>query len=194
LRQARIASLSRQILRVEGQTARYRRLSRSAINPVTDIDVRELQLSDLRGRLDETRAELRKLETELSLSQLRSPIDGVVLRILAQVGERPDGKGLLEVGASQRMEAVAEVYESDIGRIRVGQPVSLESESGGFKGRLAARVLWISPQVQQREVLSTDPSADADARIVDVRLAIDPAQAARLRSLAGLKVIARFAP
>ena len=194
LLQARLNSLSKQIKLVSSQMGRYRSLSRAAINPVNDLDVRELQLSDLRGRLEETRAEIGKLETELTLSQLRSPIDGVVLRIMTQVGERPEGKGILEVGANQQMQAVAEVYESDIARIHVGQTVSLDSESGGFKGTLPARVLWISPQVQQREVLSTDPSADADARIVEVRLAIDPAQAPRLRSLAGLKVIARFAP
>jgi HlyD family secretion protein len=48
--------------------------------------------------------------------------------------------------------------------------------------------------VRQRQVLSTDPTGDADARVVDVRLAIDPADAARVRELAGLKVIARFQP
>jgi HlyD family secretion protein len=92
------------------------------------------------------------------------------------------------------MEAIAEVYESDVARIRIGQTVLLESESGGFKGTLRARVLRISPQVRQRQVLSTDPSADADARIVEVRLGLDPAQLQKVAALAGLKVIARFQP
>jgi HlyD family secretion protein len=43
-------------------------------------------------------------------------------------------------------------------------------------------------------VLSTDPSADADARIVEVRLGLDPAQLQKVAALAGLKVIARFQP
>ena len=190
----RIAALETQLRIFEGQMRRYRGLTRSGANPAGDLDDREIQLSDKRARLSEARAELTKLETELALSQLRSPIDGLVLRVFAQPGERPNGTGILEVGANQTMEAVAEVYESDISRVRLGQRVRLESESGGYKGTVMARVIRISPQVRQRQVLSTDPSADADARIVEVRLALDPAESNRLRSLAGLKVIARFEP
>jgi HlyD family secretion protein len=43
-------------------------------------------------------------------------------------------------------------------------------------------------------VLSTDPTGDADARVVEVRLALDPDDARRVQDLAGLKVIARFTP
>ena len=102
--------------------------------------------------------------------------------------------GVLELGATDHMEAVAEVYESDVNRVRVGQEVTLISENGGFSGQLNARVLRISPQVRQRAVLSTDPTGDADARVVEVRLALDPDAAARVQDLAGLKVIARFTP
>jgi HlyD family secretion protein len=78
--------------------------------------------------------------------------------------------------------------------VKLGQAVKLVSENGGFSGSLQARVIRISPQVRQRSVLSTDPTGDADARVVEVRLALDPADAARVRDLAGLKVIARFTP
>jgi HlyD family secretion protein len=89
---------------------------------------------------------------------------------------------------------VVEVYESDIQRVRLGQAVRLNSENGGFDGSLAGRVSRISPQVRQREVLSTDPTGDADARIVEVRVRLDPADAQRVQTLTGLKVIARFDP
>jgi HlyD family secretion protein len=55
-------------------------------------------------------------------------------------------------------------------------------------------VVRIRPQVRQREVLSTDPTGDADARVVEVRLALDPADARRVRSLVGLKTVIRFEP
>jgi HlyD family secretion protein len=70
--------------------------------------------------------------------------------------------------------------------------VRLTSENGGFSGTPAGRVSRISPQVRQRQVLSTDPTGDADARIVEVRVALDPADAQRVRHLTGLKVIARL--
>jgi HlyD family secretion protein len=90
------------------------------------------------------------------------------------------------------MEVVLEVYESDIERVRIGQRAQISSENGGFTGSISGRVSRISPQVRQRQVLSTDPTSDADARIVEVRLRLDPNDARRVRSLTGLKVIARL--
>jgi HlyD family secretion protein len=92
------------------------------------------------------------------------------------------------------MEALLEVYESDIDRVRLGQLATITSENGGFDGNLSGRVNRISPQVRQREVLSTDPTRDADARIVEVRVRLDPEDARRVRDLTGLKVIARLQP
>ena len=194
LLQTRIANLSQQVALLERDTARYRRLAQGGVTPSGDLDNREIRLIDLRGQLSQARAQLAKVQTDLVLSELRAPIDGTVLRITAYPGERPGDAGILELGATDRMEAEAEVYESDINRVRVGQPVTLLSENGGFSGSLQARVLRISPQVRQRQVLSTDPTGDADARVVEVRLALDPEAAARVNDLAGLKIIARFSP
>ncbi len=139
-------------------------------------------------------AELIGLESDLNDTELRAPIDGVILKIHAQVGERPASEGVLEVGANQFMEAIIEVYESDINRIKIDQVVRLISENGGFTGALKGRVKRISPLVSQRKVLSTDPTGDADARIVEVRVSLEPSSAAIVSNLTGMKVIARFQP
>ena len=107
---------------------------------------------------------------------------------------RSGDKGILELGANERMEALLEVYESDIDRVRLGQTAVLTSENGGFAGSLRGTVFRISPQVRQRQVLATDPSGDVDARIVEVRVALAPEDAWRVRALTGLKVIARLQP
>ncbi len=190
----RIASLERQLVLLERDTGRYRQLARGGATAAGDLETREIRLLELRGQRDEATASLAKVETDLVQSELRAPIDGTVLRLNARSGERPGDDGILELGAGSAMEAVAEVYESDIGRVRPGQAVTLTSENGGFSGSLRARVIRITPQVRQRQVLSTDPTGDADARVVEVRLAIDPADAARVERLAGLKIIARFQP
>ena len=108
----------------------------------------------------------KNIEIDLFNSKLRSPIDGFILEINTRVGERPKNEGVLDIGSSQKMEALIEVYESDIDRVFISQNVELSSENGGFQETLKGKVIRISPQVKQRKVLSTDPTGDADSRII----------------------------
>jgi len=191
---ARISTLDRSIAMQRREVSRYRDAAREGAASMVLLEEKQDELEKFEGQRREALAERRGVEVDLKDSQLRSPIDGTVLRIYARPGERPGSDGILAVGASDRMEAIAEVYESDIGRIRLGQRASLISENGGFTGKLKAEVVRISPQIRQRDVLSTDPTGDADARIVEVRLALSPEDAKRVQQLSGLKVIARFDP
>lgn len=188
----RLGTLGTELTLQQRETSRYRALAEAGATSSDDLDQRELELVQLQGRLDEAKAELKELEADLVDSELRAPFAGTVLRLHARRGERPGDDGVLELGASDRMQALIEVYETDINRVRVGQPVRLSSESGGFSGQLSGRVVQISPQVRQRQVLATDPTGDVDARIVEVRVSLDPDDAARVSRLAGLKLIARF--
>ena len=192
--QARIASLQMQIRLQNREIERYQSAANSGAAAMVLLEEKKDELVKLQGQLREALAQRQGLQVDLANSELRAPLAGTVLKIHSRPGERPAGDGVLELGAGDQMEAVAEVYESDINRVKLGQVVSLVSENGGFSGSLQARVIRISPQVRQRAVLSTDPTGDADARVVEVRLALDPADAGKVRDLAGLKVIARFTP
>lgn len=191
---ARLQSLQAQIRLQRREVERYTRAAANGAAALVLLEEKRDELVKLEGQWREALAQRQGLQVDLANSELRAPLEATVLKIHAQVGERPGAQGVLDLGASDRMEAVAEVYESDINRVRVGQSVRLTSENGGFNGTLQARVLRISPQVSQRQVLSTDPTGDADARVVEVRLALDPQAVARVRNLAGLKLIARFNP
>jgi HlyD family secretion protein len=192
--QARIASLQVQIPLQSREVERYRSAASSGAAALVLLEEKKDELAKLQGQLREAVAQRQGMQVDLADSELRAPLAGTVLKIHSRPGERPATDGVLELGAGDQMEAVAEVYESDINRVKLGQVVSLVSENGGFSGSLQARVIRISPQVRQRAVLSTDPTGDADARVVEVRLALDPAAASKVRDLAGLKVIARFTP
>lgn len=192
--QTRQANLARRLRVEERELNRYRQLTSAGALSADELDRREQQYLQLLGEWQVARADLERVQADLDNTVLRAPINGTVLRILSRVGERPTDKGILELGASERMEAVLEVYESDIDRVRLGQSVRLSSENGGFAGSLRGTVFRVSPQVRQREVLSTDPSGDVDARIVEVRVALAPEDAWRVRTLTGLKVIARLLP
>ncbi|MBO8233682.1 HlyD family efflux transporter periplasmic adaptor subunit [Prochlorococcus marinus XMU1419] len=134
------------------------------------------------------------IKIDLFNSKLRSPIDGFILGINTRVGERPKNDGILDIGSSQKMQALIEVYESDIDRVFISQNVELSSENGGFQKNLKGKVIRISPQVKQRKVLSTDPTGDADARIIEVLVKLDQDSIDIVKNFAGMKVIAKFIP
>jgi len=136
----------------------------------------------------------KNIKIDLFNSKLRSPIDGFILGINTRVGERPNNEGIMDIGSSQKMEALIEVYESDIDRVFISQNVELSSENGGFQKTLKGKVIRISPQVKQRKVLSTDPTGDADSRIIEVLVKLDKESIDIVQNYAGMKVIAKFIP
>ena len=189
---AQIQSTALEVKLQEREVSRYAAAAKVGAAAMVAYEEKQDELRRFQREGVELIAKRRSLETDLADSELLSPINGVVLKIHSRVGERPGNDGVMEVGASKAMEALVEVYESDINRISVGQPVTLTSENGGFKGTLEGRVERITPQVRQRKVLSTDPTGDADARVIEVDVVLSPESAQRVTQLSGLKVIARF--
>ena len=191
---ATIDTLEQRQKLLQEEVLRYQNLLSSGAISAEILDIRRLKLLSLEQELRKAKAQLQRQRIKLPDGELVAPFSGTVLEIFARPGERPSSDGVLSIGRSDQMEAVLEVYESDIGRVRVGQRVLLQSENGGFDGELQGRVRRIDPLVQQRDVLSTDPTADTDARVVEVHVTLDPADARRVRQLTGLKLIGRLQP
>ncbi len=190
--QARIQTLDIKIKMQEKEISRYKQSAIQGATALVLLEDKQDELVKLKGQRNEELAKQLGLTADLSDSELKSPIDGVVLRVHSREGERPGNEGVIEVGASQDMKALIEVYESDVNRVKIGQKVVLVSENGGFKGSLFGLVERISPQVRQRRVLSTDPTGDADARVVEVLVGLNSESVALVKSFTGMKVIARF--
>ena len=191
---ATIASLEQRQALLHEEVLRYEKLLQSGAISAENLDVRKIKQLTVEQELRKAKAQLQRQRVKLPDGELIAPFSGTVLEIFARPGERPGADGVLSLGRSDQMEAVLEVYESDVGRVRVGQSVLLQSENGGFDGELQGRVRRINPQVQQRDVLSTDPTADTDARVVEVHVSLDPSDARRVRQLTGLKLIGRLQP
>tara|TARA_Y100001968_G_C19362417_1_gene720553 strand:- start:56 stop:955 length:900 start_codon:yes stop_codon:yes gene_type:complete len=191
---ARTKTLKLKIKMQEREISRYKTAAYEGATSLVILEEKEDELIKLQGELSESLARRNGLEADLANTELKTPIDGVILIIHTREGERANDKGVLEVGANQRMQAIIEVYESDINRVKINQKVVLSSENGGFEGPIRGVVKRISPQVRQRSVLSTDPTGDADARVVEVTVGLDPGSLFLVSRLMGMKVIARFEP
>ncbi len=183
-----------EILLKEDQIKRYELAFENSAYSLVQLSQRKDELLKLKKQKIINVGDKKNIEIDLYNSKLRSPIDGYILAINTRVGERPKNEGILDIGSSQNMEALIEVYESDINRVFISQKVLLSSENGGFNQTLKGEVIRISPQVKQRKVLSTDPTGDADARIIEVLVKLDEESIKLVKNYTGMKVIAKFLP
>ena len=189
-----LSTIDEEIVLKQEQIQRYEIAAKENVYSLVSLAERKNELLQLKKQRIIQISELKDIEIDLLNSQLISPIDGYVLSINTRVGERSNGEGVLEIGASQNMQALIEVYESDIDRVFINQNVQLTSENGGFEEVLLGKVIRISPQVKQRKVLSTDPTGDADARIIEVLVELNQESIDLVKGFSGMKVIARFIP
>jgi len=138
-------------------------------------------------RLSETgvavaRARLARVEAERQRSFIRAPADGRVIDILVRPGELIGEAGVLELAQVGRMNAIAEVYETDIRRVKIGQRATISSAA--LESELTGTVRSIRQKVEKQDEIGTDPAARKDARIVEVTIELDdPGPAASLTNL-----------
>ena len=193
-KQKLIETNQKEISLKKDQINRYRSATKENGYSIVLLLQKEDELLKLEKQRIINNADKKSIEIDLYNSKLRSPIDGFILSINTRAGERSNSEGILEIGASQKMQALIEVYESDIDRVFLDQNVELISENGGFEETLKGKVIRINPQVKQRKVLSTDPTGDADARIIKVLVGLDDKSISLVKRFAGMKVIAKFTP
>ena len=189
-----IKTINLEISLKEDQIKRFELALENNAYSFVQLSQRKDELLKLKKQKINNVGDKRNIEIDLFNSKLRSPIDGFILAINKREGERPNNEGILEIGSSQNMQALIEVYESDIDRVFISQNVELKSENGGFKKILKGNVIRISPQVKQRKVLSTDPTGDADSRIIEVLVELNKESINLVQNYAGMKVIAKFIP
>jgi HlyD family secretion protein len=97
---------------------------------------------------------------------------------------------LLDLADTSTMEVRSEVFESDIARIAIGQDAEITSSV--LSAPLQGSVRWISPSIGRQTVLSDDPAANTDARVVTVRIALDDQSRKRAATLINHQVRVRF--
>ena len=191
---ANIDSKKLEIAVLESETKRYRQLEQKGAFSSSDLEARELKLLELKAQLRELRSFLLEIDTRIVDSELRSPVDGYVLKVNAKVGERPSESGVMEIGNSDIMEAVLQVDEGDIKNIKVGMPVKISSENGAFTADLKATVNQVGIKVESRKLISNNPNSDTDQedRVIEVRATLSSDSSGKVRDLVGVKVLGRF--
>jgi HlyD family secretion protein len=172
---ADVARLAAELANAKQELARHTELNSSQVVSDSLREERETRVRVVEAKLAHANA-------ELELAHVRSPIDGRVLYVHAREGERVGEEGIVELGKTDHMFAIAEIYEDDIGRVRVGQRARITSPA--LPEPLVGSVDWVHLKVAKQDALGTDPAARKDARVVEVEVRLDDsAPAAALTNL-----------
>jgi HlyD family secretion protein len=168
LRSAEVARLNAIIANARSEVARQKDLDRTSLTSKVKLDAAQLDL-------DVALADLAAAKASLELALVRAPLRAQVLEIHAYPGERVGPEGIMELGRTDRMYAVAEVYETDITGVKVGQLARIRTPA--MDTELTGKVERISLKVGRLDVVGTDPIAKTDARVVEVFILLDDSEA-----------------
>ncbi|MGL5078274.1 MAG: HlyD family efflux transporter periplasmic adaptor subunit, partial [Waterburya sp.] len=158
-----------------------------SVGEIRDVDVVKAQ-----AEVDRAIALLRQAQEDLELTRVNAPTDGQIIKINAYPGEVVGDQGVVEFGQTSKMMVVAEVYESDIGRVKIGQSATISSETGAFAGEITGKVSQIGLKIGKQDVLNTDPAADVDSRVVEVKIYLEPQNSDRVAHLINSKAIVKI--
>ncbi|WBV44745.1 efflux RND transporter periplasmic adaptor subunit [Pseudoroseomonas cervicalis] len=182
----------------EAERRRFAALRAEAAQAEAEAELARLQsprpedVAVARAQRDAASAELRAAEAELELARMRAPIAGTILTLYVRPGDPVGNDGLLDMADLERMDVVADVYETDLPRLRLGQRA--EVLVPGHPERLGATLREIGWQVRRTTQAGTDPVAAVDARTVPVRLTLDAEGVALLARRSNMQVQVAIRP
>ena len=162
------------------------REARATLNQT--IEVQPTDVAVAQAEVGRAIANANRLQTELETAFILAPQAAQVLQIQTRAGETVGNEGIVELGNTEQMVIVAEVFESDIGEIRQGQPAIAISPTGAFSETLQGTVEAIGLQIAKRDVLDTDPTTATDARVIEVRIRLDEESTRVAAGLTNLQV------
>ena len=155
-------------------------------------EVRKVDVIKAQAGVDRAIAAVRQAEEDLELTKVKAPGDGQIIQINAYPGEIVGEEGIVEFAQTSKMMVVAEVYESDIAKVKIGQTATIQSETGAFTGKIIGTVKQIGLKIGKQDVLSTDPAADVDSRVVEVKIHLDAETSDRVAHLTNSKTIVKI--
>ena len=124
--------VSRQV--VDDAQSKFDQLAAQAQAEELGLKADEANLKVLQFQIDAADAEIAQAQDELEYTVIASPIDGVITKLNAEVGEivvtgtmNNAGTVIMEVADLSEMIVEAEVDETDVTQVEVGQPAKIRA-------------------------------------------------------------------
>ncbi len=125
--------------------------------------------------VESAEAQVKTAEAQLELTIIRAPIAGEILKVFTYPGERIGNDPILRMGDTADMHVIAEVYETDVAAVRVGQRAVITSPA--LPQPVDGVVEEVGALIFKNNVLNLDPRAPQDTRVVEVRVKLDDSTA-----------------
>lgn len=180
-----------QVLATATQSARDVERAQATLSRfATGSDILQADIAVATANLDAARAALTSAEQDLDRAFVRAPERGQVLDINVRAGERPGTAGIIDLGDTSQMTVEAEVYQTMIGRVTIGDPVTISADA--LAQDLTGTVTAIGLEIGRQSITSNDPAANTDARVVDVIVTLDAASSPLASRFTNLEAIVRI--
>jgi HlyD family secretion protein len=141
-----------------------------------------------RDQVTLARAELEHSRKLLDKTLVRSPIAGTVIKRYLDEGEGVTPEiPILAIADLGHIWINAEVDETDVGRIAVGDPVAISSDA--YRGAIfKGRIRQIADYAGERRVKPNDPAVNLGLKVVQVKIGLEQATPLRLGMTVDVKI------
>jgi HlyD family secretion protein len=169
-------------------------LAKAELAQQTGKKVAEAQLAAAKATLERTLREspIDSLKKKRELGQLQydrteltAPAAGRAIKVTGRAGDpTAPQQSILELADTAVMQVVAEVYETDVAKLRKWDRSKVTVRSRALPNDLSGTVTSIGTVIARNAVYDVDPTADTDRRVFEVVVALDkPADAAQFLNL-----------
>ncbi|MCL6752180.1 HlyD family efflux transporter periplasmic adaptor subunit [Nostoc sp. CCCryo 231-06] len=149
-------------------------------------EIRPVDVTAAKTEVENAIATLKHAQTELAGAYIKAPMAGQIIKIHTRVGEKISDSGIADLAQTNQMMAIAEVYQTDIGKVKLGQQAVISSQA--FVGELRGTVAQIGLQVNRQNVFSNQPGENLDSRVVEVKIRLNPEDSKRVAGFTNLQV------
>jgi HlyD family secretion protein len=161
-------------------------LSEAKANLNRIAEIRPVDIQAAKTEVENALAAVKKSKTDLNQADIRATMAGQILKIHTRTGEKIGDSGIADLAQTKQMVAVAEVYQTDIGKVKLGQQAVITGSA--FAGELQGVVYQIGLQVNRQNVFSNQPGENTDNRVVEVKIRLNPEASKQVAGLTNLQV------
>ncbi|MFN6570408.1 ABC exporter membrane fusion protein [Dendronalium sp. ChiSLP03b] len=182
--QKQLQAAQAELQRIQSTSQQQLKEATATLNRIAEV--RGVDVEAAKAEVSHAVATMNRAEANLKQAYVRSPQDGQVFEIHTHPGELVSNDGIADIGQTNQMYVVAEIYESDISKVRSGQQVRVISDV--LPSELQGTVERKGLQVQRQNVVNTDPSSNIDNRVIEVHIRLDDASSQKAADLTNMQV------